>query len=71
MADREIRESDYSARQPIGIIHAEGAVVFLRIMSGLAWLDSARAGKDAKFSARFLGGAELAESLRKSSSIQT
>lgn len=54
-------ENNYSGRQPLYINHAVGAVVFLRIMSSLAWLDSAFVGKDAKFSAAFLSGAGLAD----------
>ena len=38
-----------------------GAVVALRIVSSLAWLDSALVGKDAKFAPDFLSGAGLSE----------
>jgi hypothetical protein len=63
MTDREIIGSSSSARQPLAINHAVGAVVFLRIMSSLAWLDSAFVGKDAKFAAAFLSGAGLADAI--------
>jgi uncharacterized membrane protein YphA (DoxX/SURF4 family) len=53
--------SNYSARQPLDINHAVGAVVFLRMMSSLAWLDSAFVGKDAKFAPAFLSGAGLVD----------
>lgn len=38
-----------------------GAVVWLRVITSLAWLDSAFIGKDAKFSPTFLSGAGLAK----------
>lgn len=41
------------------IRHARSAVVWLRVLSSLAWLDSALVGKDAKLSSDFLSGAEL------------
>lgn len=63
MSDREMTGSDYPGQQLLGIRHAIGAVVFLRMMSSLAWLDSAFVGKDAKFSATFLSGAGLADSI--------
>ena len=65
MTDREIIGSNNSARQPLDINHAVGAVVFLRMMSSLAWLDSAFVGKDAKFAAAFLSGAGLANVITK------
>jgi hypothetical protein len=61
MTDRETIGTRYSAQQPLGINHAVGAVVFLRIMSSLAWLDSAFVGKDAKLTAAFLSGTRFAD----------
>jgi hypothetical protein len=65
MTDRKVTESNYSARPPLDINHPVGAVVFLRMMSSLAWLDSAFIGKDAKFAPTFLSGAGLADVVTK------
>jgi hypothetical protein len=65
MTDRKVTESNYSARQPLDINHPVGAVVFLRMMSSLAWLDSTFIGKDAKFEPAFLSGAGLADVITK------
>ena len=43
------------------IRHSKSAVVWLRVISSLAWLDSAVIGKDAKMSPAFLSGDGLAE----------
>src|ERR1700722_9464212 len=43
------------------IDHSKSAVVWLRVITSLAWLDSAVIGKDAKMSPAFLSGAGLAE----------
>ena len=45
----------------IGIERAPEAVVALRVVSSLAWLQSALVGKDAKLAPSFLNGAGLAE----------
>jgi uncharacterized membrane protein YphA (DoxX/SURF4 family) len=63
MSDNQIRKGNYSARQPPGINYAVSAIVFLRVMSSLAWLDSAFIGKDAKLAASFLSGAGLADTI--------
>jgi TQO small subunit DoxD len=65
MTDRNVTERNYSAGRALGIHHAVGAVVFLRMMSSLAWLDSAFIGKDAKLAPTFLSGAGLAEVITK------
>jgi uncharacterized membrane protein YphA (DoxX/SURF4 family) len=65
MTDRKITESNYSTRLPLDINHPVGAVVFLRMMSSLPWLDSAFVGKDAKFAPAFLSGAGLADVITK------
>jgi uncharacterized membrane protein YphA (DoxX/SURF4 family) len=65
MTNREIIGRNYSGRQPLDINHAAGAVVFLRVMSSLAWLDSAFIGKDAKFAANFLNGAGLVDAIKQ------
>jgi uncharacterized membrane protein YphA (DoxX/SURF4 family) len=61
MKESEVVAISYSASRAPGILHAVGAIVFLRIMSSLAWLDSALVGKDAKFAPAFLNGAGLAD----------
>lgn len=38
----------------VNIRHGRAAVVWLRVISSFAWLDSAFIGKDAKISAAFL-----------------
>jgi len=43
------------------VCHARSSIVWLRVISSLAWLDSALVGKDAKLSYAFLSGAELAK----------
>ncbi|MFZ0661242.1 MAG: TQO small subunit DoxD [Acidobacteriaceae bacterium] len=45
--------------EPPDIRHAQSAVVWLRVVSSLAWLDSALIGKDSKLAADFRSGAEL------------
>ncbi|MEO7030551.1 MAG: TQO small subunit DoxD [Acidobacteriaceae bacterium] len=47
----------------LDVHHARSAIVWLRIISSLAWLDSALIGKDAKLSASFLSGAGLVQSI--------
>ena len=44
-----------------GVCHAGSSIVWLRIISSLAWLDSALVGNDAKLSYAFLSGVELAK----------
>jgi uncharacterized membrane protein YphA (DoxX/SURF4 family) len=43
------------------ICHARSSIIWLRVISSLAWLDSALVGKDAKLSYAFLSGVELAK----------
>lgn len=43
------------------VCHARNSIVWLRVISSLAWLDSALVGKDAKLSYAFLSGVELAK----------
>jgi uncharacterized membrane protein YphA (DoxX/SURF4 family) len=43
------------------IYHARSSIVWLRVISSLAWLDSALVRKDAKLSYAFLSGGELAK----------
>jgi thiosulfate dehydrogenase (quinone) large subunit len=43
------------------VCYARSSIIWLRIISSLAWLDSALVGKDAKLSYAFLSGAELAK----------
>jgi hypothetical protein len=43
------------------VCHARGSIVWLRVISSLAWLDSALVGKDAKLSYAFVSGVELAK----------
>jgi uncharacterized membrane protein YphA (DoxX/SURF4 family) len=43
------------------VCHAGSSIVWLRVISSLAWLDSALVGKDAKLSYAFLRGVELAK----------
>jgi hypothetical protein len=45
--------------QPLDLRHTHSSIVWLRVISSLAWLDSAFVGKDAKLSAAFLSGGEL------------
>jgi uncharacterized membrane protein YphA (DoxX/SURF4 family) len=61
MTERQIVLGVGPEQKPLGISHAVGAIVFLRMMSSLAWLDSAFVGKDAKFAPTFLDGAGLAD----------
>ncbi len=49
----------YENRLIPDVRHAESAIVWLRILSSLAWLDSAFVGKDAKLSPAFLSGVGL------------
>jgi uncharacterized membrane protein YphA (DoxX/SURF4 family) len=59
------RESNSSSHQRLEIHHAVGAIFFLRVMSSLAWLDSAFVGKDAKLATTFLSGTGLADVIRQ------
>lgn len=43
------------------VCHARSSIVWLRVISSLAWLDSALVGKDAKLSYGFLSRVELAK----------
>jgi uncharacterized membrane protein YphA (DoxX/SURF4 family) len=43
------------------ICRARSSIIWLRVISSLAWLDSALVGKDAKLSYAFLSGVELAK----------
>jgi hypothetical protein len=43
------------------VCHARSSIVWLRVVSSLAWLDGALLGKGAKLSYAFLSGAELAK----------
>jgi hypothetical protein len=45
--------------RPASVRHTKSAVVWLRICSSLAWLDSAFLGKDAKLAPAFLHGGAL------------
>jgi hypothetical protein len=45
--------------KPATVRHTKAAIVWLRICSSLAWLDSAFVGKDAKLAPAFLHGGEL------------
>jgi uncharacterized membrane protein YphA (DoxX/SURF4 family) len=49
----------FGFRRPT-IIRAQRAIVWLRIFSSFAWIDSAFIGKDAKFAPAFIHGHELA-----------
>jgi hypothetical protein len=51
--------------QPLDVCHARSSIVWLRVISSLAWLDSAFIGKDAKLSAAFLSGVELAKKVNE------
>jgi uncharacterized membrane protein YphA (DoxX/SURF4 family) len=51
--------------QPLDLCHTRSSIVWLRVISSLAWLDSAFVGKDAKLSATFLSGAELAKKVNE------
>lgn len=46
--------------RPPTVVHAKSAIVWLRILSSLAWIDSAFVGKDAKIAPGFVNGSELA-----------
>jgi uncharacterized membrane protein YphA (DoxX/SURF4 family) len=46
--------------RPATILNPKPAIVWLRLLSGLAWIDSAYIGKDAKIAPAFLNGSELA-----------
>jgi hypothetical protein len=50
-------------RKRPGIKHVVTAIVFLRVMSSLAWLDGAFIGKDAKLAPSFLSGAGLGDTV--------
>ena len=45
---------------PATILHAKPAIVWLRIISSLAWINSAFIGKEAKVAPAFVNGGELA-----------
>lgn len=45
---------------PPTVLHAKPAIVWLRVLSSLAWIDSAFVGKDAKFAPAFINGTDLA-----------
>src|SRR6202007_3472787 len=47
------------------IYHTRSSIIWLRVISSLAWLDSALVGKDAKLSYAFLSGVELAKRIGK------
>ena len=49
-----------TVKQLPDVCHAGSSIVWLRVISSLAWLDSALVGKDAKLSYAFLSGVELA-----------
>jgi uncharacterized membrane protein YphA (DoxX/SURF4 family) len=51
--------------QPLDLCHTRSSIVSLRVISSLAWLDSAFVGKDAKLSAAFLSGVELAKKVNE------
>jgi uncharacterized membrane protein YphA (DoxX/SURF4 family) len=51
--------------RPLDLCHTGSAIVWLRVISSLAWLDSAFVGKDAKLSAAFLSGVELAKKVNE------
>jgi uncharacterized membrane protein YphA (DoxX/SURF4 family) len=51
--------------EPVDLCHTRGSIVWLRVISSLAWLDSAFVGKDAKLSAAFLSGVELAKKINE------
>lgn len=50
-----------SVRSPASVKHANAAVVWLRLVTSLAWLESALYGKDAKLAPSFFDGSGLAE----------
>lgn len=50
----------FGIRPAATIINSKWAIVWLRILSSFAWLDSAFIGKDAKLAPAFLHGGELA-----------
>jgi len=52
----------FSTMSKLPDIHrARSSIIWLRVISSLAWLDSALVGKDAKLSYAFLSGVELAK----------
>lgn len=51
--------------QPLDLRHTHSSIVWLRVISSLAWLDSAFVGKDAKLSAAFLSGGELVKKVNE------
>ena len=51
--------------QPLDLCHTRSSIVWLRVISSLAWLDSAFVGKDAKLSAAFLSGVELTKKVNE------
>ena len=51
----------YSDQRTLDVGHARSSIVWLRVISSLAWLSSAFVGKDAKLSAAFLSGVELSK----------
>lgn len=51
----------FGMTKPVTILNAKAAIVWLRIIASLAWLDSAFVGRDAKVAPAFLHGTALAE----------
>ncbi len=47
--------------RPATIVHAKAAIVWLRILSSFAWIDSAFIGKNAKLAPAFVHGPGLAQ----------
>ena len=50
-----------SDQRTLDVGHARSSIVWLRVISSLAWLSSAFVGKDAKLSPAFLSGVELSK----------
>jgi uncharacterized membrane protein YphA (DoxX/SURF4 family) len=50
----------FGTTKPATVLHAKSAIVWLRLASSVAWLDSAFIGRDAKIAPAFLHGGELA-----------
>jgi uncharacterized membrane protein YphA (DoxX/SURF4 family) len=50
----------FGIKKAASIINSKNAIVWLRVFSSFAWLDSAFIGKDAKLAPAFLHGGELA-----------
>ena len=60
LVDHNTHKFSITSKLP-DICHARSAIIWLRVISSLAWLDSALVGKDAKLSYAFLSGVELAK----------